>query len=287
MQVDGTSTPIFPFPFPHRPGQDTTVRRDGDDIVLDAGRGDDEIHVRRGQDGNYNVNVNGVDYCFTPDEFARLKIKGGRGNDRITVDGSVDQPVRVDGGRGDDTIINRADGADLRGGRGDDTIVNHSNGSTIRGGRGDDTVYNDGIGNDVRGNRGDDRIQSNGAFNRVHGGRGDDKIDNTGWFNQVRGWRGDDDIFSVGPGNDVRGGPGCDREYDLDPLNPFGNQPCGGPWGDLGQMNLAPWLFGDPMSALGGAADVAGTLGEGLFWNTMMALGHNPWGVGTNPPSFA
>ena len=72
----------------------------GGDITLDAGAGNDRIQVSKGADGKYHVNVNGQDFAFTAEEFKRLKIKGGDGNDRITVAGNVDLPIKIDGGAG-------------------------------------------------------------------------------------------------------------------------------------------------------------------------------------------
>src|SRR5687767_9464088 len=121
MQVNGCWTPTPGF-FGQNYGQATVSKDFGGNITLDAGRGNDQINVNRGADGMYHVNVNGQDFAFTRDEMSRLTIKGGKGADQINVGPGVDVPIKVDGGKGSDTINNAANGTQINGGKGQDFI---------------------------------------------------------------------------------------------------------------------------------------------------------------------
>src|SRR5687767_9288188 len=108
MFVDGRIVPISPF------GTNTGEARvsgHGGRIVMDAGRGEDDIQVSNLGCGRYNVRVNGKHHTFSREEMQQLHIKGGKGSDRITIGPGVDIPVTADGGKGNDSIINYSNGA--------------------------------------------------------------------------------------------------------------------------------------------------------------------------------
>ncbi|MBI4820299.1 MAG: hypothetical protein HY791_28800 [Deltaproteobacteria bacterium] len=186
-------------------------------ITLQAGIGNDQINVSKDPLGMYHVNVNGKDHTFTQDEFKRLQIRGGAGNDSIRVDRSVDLPVRVDGQSGNDRILNHADGSKLEGGSGNDRIINLSNRTTVAGGLGNDSIYSRGSQNRIDGGFGNDSIASRGSLNDLRGGFGNDAISSRGSLNSIQGGWGHDSIYSRGFGNQVSGGPGFDSVHSYGP----------------------------------------------------------------------
>ncbi len=87
--------------------------------VVDAGDGDDTIHVTGSHRGT--------------------TISGGEGNDTITVGGKY-VAATVDGGEGDDTIVTGAGADTISGGKGNDTITAGAGDDVITGGAGDDII---------------------------------------------------------------------------------------------------------------------------------------------------
>ncbi|MCG8051026.1 MAG: hypothetical protein JAZ15_07475, partial [Candidatus Thiodiazotropha endolucinida] len=69
------------------PMDDTSVTRGCGKTVLDAGNGDDNINVHTNFDGSVDVCVNGKTYSFSAQEAQNLEIRGGNGNDNITMSG--------------------------------------------------------------------------------------------------------------------------------------------------------------------------------------------------------
>lgn len=158
-------------------GREATLKKGADgEHVFGTGCGDDDVSVRKVGCNRYEVTVNGETWYLTREQLENAKFDLGSGNDRMVIDDSVDVPLQVEGGDGDDTIINRADGIDIRGGDGDDTIISQGNRNTIRGGRGNDRILSVGHGNVIEGGCGWDQIGVLGHFNRVDGGRGVDSV---------------------------------------------------------------------------------------------------------------
>ena len=131
--------------------------------------------------------------------------------------------VTVDGGAGNDTIMNGlCQYSSINGGAGDDSLVNGGLYTTIIGGAGEDTVLNllalqfdDGkikslvsAGNDFEIDAGDDddRIENFGGAGTILGGAGDDSIWNYGVFDVD----GDESIRAIGSDVVINGGDGND-----------------------------------------------------------------------------
>jgi|JI10StandDraft_1071094.scaffolds.fasta_scaffold394679_2 Ca2+-binding RTX toxin-like protein len=247
MFVNGCYSPVQTNFFGASPnyGQASVSKDFGGNITLNAGCGADQIDVNRAANGLYNVSVNGQSFMFTREEMSRLTIKGGSGNDRINVGPGVDVPVKVDGGRGSDTLTNWSNGAKIDGGSGNDRIFNASHGSTIQGGTGRDEIRSFGSGNNIQGGWGNDFITSNGNFNQVGGGFGHDRIGAVGYGNNVQGGFGWDRIGVLGGGNVANGGFGFDSVSAYGP----GNACFGGPGFDA-VRNLGALAFGLPPSLL-------------------------------------
>lgn len=150
---------------------------------------------------------------------AGIRIDGGRGNDTITVDADITLPVEIRGNKGNDAITGGS-GADLvdggpgrdtcTGGAGDDVVIGGAGNDSLSGGSGRDNV-DGGNGNDVAdggddsdtvaGGNGRDRLTGSGGDDRLLGGSGRDDCD---------GGDGNDDIDGGRGRDDVRGGNGTD-----------------------------------------------------------------------------
>ena len=120
------------------------------------------LQVDVGEDGT-------IDFAFDRSTFTSINVQAGGGNDEVRIDGSfgsfANDPITIDGGAGDDTLI---------GGDGDDTIIGGTGNDTIVGGRGADTIsmgsgtdtftWNPGEGSDVvDGGAGNDTMVFNGS----------------------------------------------------------------------------------------------------------------------------
>jgi Ca2+-binding RTX toxin-like protein len=125
---------------------------------------------------------------------------GGKGNDLLLGYGSLDY---------NDGSFFESDGNDiLEGGAGNDRLVDIIGNNTLNGGSGDDILYGDGTliggkGNDnitgegvLSGNDGNDYIQSYGSNNNLNGGSGNDILKGTGTAT-LNGGNGND-ILEVG-----------------------------------------------------------------------------------------
>jgi Ca2+-binding RTX toxin-like protein len=162
--------------------EEATITKEGGGLfgqqktIIDAGAGNDRIHVHTNDDGSVNVTVNGEKHKFSAAEAKNLEIRGGDGNDKITCSGKADDGVGIFGFK-----FNNAPNLTLSGGNGNDRITGSSGNDTINGGKGRD-IINGGDGNDT-----------------IHGGDGNDTID---------GGKGDDKVFGDAGRDNVKGGAG-------------------------------------------------------------------------------
>ena len=125
------------------------------------------LQVDVGEDGT-------TDFAFDRNTFNAINVQGGGGNDEIRIDQSggsfADDAVTLDGGAGNDTLID-GDGNDtLIGGSGNDQIIGGRGSDTALLGSGDDTfTWNPGDGSDtVEGQGGHDTMQFNGSNAAEH-----------------------------------------------------------------------------------------------------------------------
>ncbi|MBR1580544.1 MAG: hypothetical protein IJ668_08620, partial [Selenomonadaceae bacterium] len=182
----------------------------GADSTIDGGNGNDKI----------------------TNQSDRAYINGGSGNDtlqnvsvtlnpRMTDDASsihscVD--ATLDGGAGNDVLINTLDSAWLIGGDGDDSIFNGGDEVWIEGdgsddtiiSSGDDVIINSGDEVSIYGGMGDDLIHNSGADTTIDGGLGEDTIINEGRLVSIDAGDGNDLIRSSGDHATLIGGAGAD-----------------------------------------------------------------------------
>jgi hypothetical protein len=190
----------------------TSVIRDGNRVVVNTGTGDDQVTVSIDpQTGLQVVEVNGVRHHYPPD--AEIVVRGGAGNDRITVAPGTGVHVTLIGGVGED---------ELRGGAGRDTILGLDGKDRIYSGAGDDRVsagagrdYADtGAGDDIgTGGLGDDIVYGLSGNDALSGGEGQDYLEGATGGDTIDGGTGND-ILSGGRDDDaIRAGGGDDVVY--------------------------------------------------------------------------
>jgi Ca2+-binding RTX toxin-like protein len=137
----------------------------GHTLLVKGTAGDDTLALRLhpGAPGRIDVDVgdNGsADLVVARNKVDRIRVKGGRGNDRIRIDDAQGAftstiPTRIDGEGGDDAIL---------------------------GGRGDERLHGDAGIDTIDGNGGDDRVDLGGGDDRFvwDPGDGSDKVDGGG-----------------------------------------------------------------------------------------------------------
>ena len=108
------------------------VAAESDDSSLSSGKvtisgseASNNIDITIAEDGSYVVSVNGEETTYSPDEVESLNIKGGRGDDNISIHGSYtsDIALSIDAGAGNDSIVADDDvqqAMTIEGGKGDD-----------------------------------------------------------------------------------------------------------------------------------------------------------------------
>ena len=190
----------------------TLVIRDGDNVVINTGPGDDRVEVLVDPaTGQQTVVVNGVASTYPPG--ANITIRAGEGNDDVVVPSGTQVRVTLLGGGGDD---------ELRGGGGADTILGGSGRDKVFAGGGDDRVsggtdgdYLDGSGgNDILdGGLDDDTVYGLSGHDQISGGEGRDYLEGGTGNDTLDGGAGND-MISGGRGDDrMRGGTGDDAMY--------------------------------------------------------------------------
>ena len=122
----------------------------------------------------------------------------------------------LDGGSGNDTLINYGWNAKISGGEGDDSITNNGASSTVDGGDGTDTIENSGANVMLDGGAGDDSIISYGSKVTLDSGAGDDYIYSSGNKVSINAGAGNDSIQGDFRNNTINGGTGNDTIYDAD-----------------------------------------------------------------------
>src|SRR3954468_14836854 len=72
-------------------------------LRVSGGSGSDTISVNL-HNHAYNVNINGTKSTFSPSAVRSLLVRGGSGNDKITLSGPIKATTTVNGEDGADTI---------------------------------------------------------------------------------------------------------------------------------------------------------------------------------------
>lgn len=185
---------------------------DGKRTIINTGPGDDDVQVTIDPaTGEQVVTINGKEYRFPPGE--ELVIRGGVGNDRITVAPGAGRSMTLLGGAGNDEIHGGDNSSTILGLFGRDRLYGGSGRDRISGG--DDRDYIEGgDGNDLlTGGLGDDTIYGLAGNDRIDGGEGNDYLEGATGNDIIDAGAGND-IVSGGRGNDIlRAGAGNDVVY--------------------------------------------------------------------------
>lgn len=184
----------------------------GDRVIVNGTDGDDDMSVSVDPvSGVQTVTVNGVSYTVPAGQ--EVVLRGGDGNDTITV---------PQGGGLNFTLIGSSGSDDITGGDGNDTLLGLDDDDNIDSGLGDDRVTG-GAGQDyLNGQAGDDRIFGGEGRDTLYGLSGDDILSGGAEQDYLEGGTGNDsldggigdDVLSGGDGDDtIRGGSGDDVSY--------------------------------------------------------------------------
>lgn len=171
-------------------------------LLVETGNAADSVHVGKHPNGRLQVQINGKSYLFDAKgkngEPLELHIKTQGGNDQVFIDPAIKNPVTIEGGDGNDTLIAGGGKTHLLGGAGadflqlgaatglaegndgDDTIVGGTGNAVIYGNNGSDRLYA-GIGPAskqayVDGGSGNDLLVAGNGHTILHGGKGDDRL---------------------------------------------------------------------------------------------------------------
>src|SRR5205823_4374063 len=135
------------------PSRGVTAALDGHVLKITGTDGDDSIRVTQQRFTRMEVSDhNGPVWNGQADQVRKIEVRGGKGDDTITLslpEDGVKIPAEVRGGAGNDTI---------KGGAGNDHVSGGGGNDQISGGGGHDRIHR-GAGNDsLKGGAGDDRI---------------------------------------------------------------------------------------------------------------------------------
>jgi len=193
------------FPDPDNPG---------DQVLFVTGTAKSDNIVVKPVSGQVRVYLNGkIIGSFSPDDFARIVVMAGAGNDSVVIARSLTKPSTLDGEAGNDSLVGGNGPDTLIGGAGRDTLVGLGGDDLLLGGDSYD-VMSGGSGNDeLSGDAGNDVVNGNGGDDIVDGGEGNDTVVGAGGNDSVFGGDGNDKVFG-GSGNDLaQGGLGNDKVF--------------------------------------------------------------------------
>lgn len=146
------------------------------DLVVGGTRFADQITVSNAV-GGLDVNINGASVgVFNP--TGRIIVRGGGGDDVITVASDVTTGADLYGGNGDDSLTGGAGDDVVRGGNGNDSLLGGAGNDTIRGGNGNDIADGQaGFWDRLFGNDGDDFLRDGDGVFSANGGANNDILD--------------------------------------------------------------------------------------------------------------
>jgi Ca2+-binding RTX toxin-like protein len=105
-------------------------------------------------------NGDGLPIILKPEDFSRISIDAGGGNDSIQVTANIKKPSTLLGGNGNDTLLGGSKNDYLSGGAGNDTLTARGTGAILEGGIGNDSL-----------------LGSVNASDSLFGGAGRDQLD--------------------------------------------------------------------------------------------------------------
>ncbi len=194
-----------------------TLFADENDIVLNGNAGYDIV--------DYTDALGPVDWDAVGAQISGVEeVIGSEFADRLTLPTTTlgaftgrDTAIKVDGGKGNDTIRGNAADNSLEGGDGIDNLFGGSGDDTISGGAGNDRIEGDGSGlltpdgdDVISGGAGDDVIDGQGGNDTIRGDQGNDRIVGGDGEDRAFGGAGDDIIIGAADEDELFGGAGND-----------------------------------------------------------------------------
>ncbi len=176
---------------------------EADRLIVSGGNGNDRINVHQqeapeGAEGTQAQHKMGV------------LINGGEGADKINVDRNVTQNLYINGGKGENTIIDNGQGNDtIIGGKGRNFIVGGEGDNTIIGGEGQNVIYAGGDGdNHIEGGKGSNFIVGGGGNDTIIGGEGNNVLFGMGGDDTIIGGKGTNTLIGGTGVNNIQSGEG-------------------------------------------------------------------------------
>jgi hypothetical protein len=158
--------------------------------------------------------------CDAP-SIAAFEVNGEGGNDSLEVSSTVQIPVTLSGGSGDDRLLGGSgedrmlggDGFDrLHGGGGGDSILAGSGSDIVIGEWGNDELFGEGGQDSLAGGGGDDSLSGGLRHDSLYGGIGRDRLNGGEGRDSLFGGPGDDRFIGAS-GDGISGGPGLDVAF--------------------------------------------------------------------------
>jgi Ca2+-binding RTX toxin-like protein len=124
--------------------QPATVRLEQGVVTILGTDGDDMIGIDI-KDEELIVVVNSLEESvrFQADQVTRIQVYAKRGNDHVTVSSSIEAPVGIDGGPGDDVLYGGSSNDTLLGATGDDVLHGRGGADQLAPGKGTDYLFGD------------------------------------------------------------------------------------------------------------------------------------------------
>jgi Ca2+-binding RTX toxin-like protein len=149
---------------------------------------------------------------FAASQVTSISITGSTGNDQLST--TVNVPVTIAGGAGNDSLYGGPDTSQLEGEAGNDLLQGGAGSNDLRGGLGADSLYGGGAGSsndaDYNGRTDNLKIALDGSSNNGAAGEGD-YISSS--VNNIIDGAGNDTLYGNAAGSAIYGGAGKDVMY--------------------------------------------------------------------------
>ena len=199
-------------------GSNYLTLKSGSDMIVSIGSG--TMTLKNAY--NKTLNIIGGEYDTVNNTVTNSTVVGTVARDILfnRAGGAV-----INAGKGNDVILSQIDSdctinnqyglVTLDGGEGNDQIINANAFVSISGGAGNDFLYNFGGVSTLNGYSGNDIISNEGGYSLLDAGTGNDVIADNGVFNTIKGGTGSDTIFTTGERSTLSGGSGNDLIMNL------------------------------------------------------------------------
>lgn len=178
-------------------------------LTINSTDGGDGLSFSR-NGGTVTAQLNGGTNTFAAADFDRIEIFAGAGDDIVIADPSIDLPVYVDGGIGNDNITTGSGNDTITGGAGKNTMNGAAGNDRINGSGGRDLIFGGEGADRLYGNGGDDTLDGGSGVDRAWAGDGNDVLIGGGGNDKLFGETGDDTLMGKAGADILDGGDGND-----------------------------------------------------------------------------